>query len=147
MSPIAIPQQNDAHTIDIASLKQSLTGVEKLTLPPDNTLKRYQKAGIDLSNGYPYFPPKPEFVQEVQKIRTDLREYVDPGTRADPEKKALFEAAEKVTNLTTNIGVSSSLNLGTGAHGRIRPKSSVFSSKTSRINRRMNWLCLWRRGA
>ncbi|WVR03028.1 hypothetical protein IAU60_000017 [Kwoniella sp. DSM 27419] len=73
-------------------------------LPPDNTLRRYQKAGIDLSNGYPYFPPKPEFVQEVTKIREDLREYVDPGTRADPEKKALFGAAKEVKDLTTWIG-------------------------------------------
>jgi hypothetical protein len=59
-----------------------------------------------ISKGYPYFPPKPDFVQDVEKIRTDLRQYVDPGTRADPEKKALFGAAKSVTNLTTHIGVS-----------------------------------------
>lgn len=79
---------------------------DTLHLPPDNTLRRYQKAGIDLSNGYPYFPPKPDFVQDVPKIRTDLREYVDPGTRADKEKKALFGAAKEVKDLTRHIGVS-----------------------------------------
>lgn len=29
---------------------------------------------------------------------------MDPGSRADKEKKALFSAATKVTDLTTNIG-------------------------------------------
>ena len=84
---------------------------DALVLPPDNTLRRYLKAGIDLSGGYPYFPPKPEFVQDVAKIRTDLREYVDPGTRADKDKKALFGAAKEVRNLTTHIGVSDWLQL------------------------------------
>jgi hypothetical protein len=106
MAPIAI--HDDQPVFDLSSLKAKLqtSGTKSpITLPPDNTLRRYQKAGIDLSSGYPYFPPKPEFVQDVNNIRTDLREYVDPGTRADPEKKALFGAAEKVVNLTTNLGV------------------------------------------
>jgi hypothetical protein len=33
-----------------------------------------------------------------------VRVYVDPGTRADPEKKALFGAATKVIHLTKHIG-------------------------------------------
>lgn len=137
MAPIAIgtetqnqdpPSRND----DIAGLKdrlQSLKVDKDITLPPDNTLRRYQKAGIDLSNGYPYFPPKPDYVQDVHKIRTDLREYVDPGTRADPEKKALFGAAKEVKNLTTHIGVSESVHLdGLAADHRLR--SSACSSRT-----------------
>jgi hypothetical protein len=118
MAPIAIgteTQDIQSRNDDIAALKERLQSlkVEKdITLPPDNTLRRYQKAGIDLSNGYPYFPPKPDFVQDVHKIRTDLREYVDPGTRADPEKKALFGAAKEVKNLTTHIGVSPSESYG-----------------------------------
>lgn len=114
MAPIATDSpQKDVSTDDVAQLKERLAKVDldkvkQLTLPPDNTLKRYLKAGIDLSDGYPYFPPKPDFVEDVTKIREQVRDkpYVDPGTRADPEKKALFGAAKKVTNLTTNIGVS-----------------------------------------
>lgn len=98
-------------TNDIAELKAKLQGIKlndaDIVLPPDNTLRRYQKAGIDLSQGYPYFPPKPDSVQDVFKVRVDARDnkpYVDPGSRADPEKKALFAAAQKVNNLTTHIG-------------------------------------------
>ncbi|RSH93610.1 hypothetical protein EHS25_006256 [Saitozyma podzolica] len=109
MAPIAVDNsQSASQEVDISSLKAALAQVDRskvdLTLPPENTLRRYQKAGIDLSNGYPYFPPKPDFVQDVEKIRTDLRTYVDPGTRADPEKKALFGAAKEVRNLGTHIG-------------------------------------------
>jgi hypothetical protein len=92
--------------------------------PPENTLRRYEKAGIDISRtidsallirsakltsefseGYPYLPNKPEFVQDVEKLQTNLRDYVDPGTRADPEKKALFGAAKEVRDLSIHIGV------------------------------------------
>jgi len=76
----------------------------EVLLPPPNTQARYKKAGIDITQGYPYFPPKPEFVQDVEKIRTDLREYVDPATRADPQKKALFSAAKEVRDLTVHVG-------------------------------------------
>jgi hypothetical protein len=57
------------------------------------------------SEGYPYFPNKPEFVQDVEKLQTNLRDYVDPATRADPEKKALFGAAKEVRNLSIHVGV------------------------------------------
>ncbi len=114
MAPIATDAVADSATtrneVDITALKKQLAQVKldnaRLILPPDNTLKRYLKAGIDLSNGYPYFPPKPEFVEEVFTIRTDLRKYVDPATRADPAKHALLGAATKVVNITTHIGVS-----------------------------------------
>lgn len=112
MAPVAV---NTPSSDDVAALKERLAKVDvnkvDLTLPPENTLKRYLKAGIDLSEGYPYFPPKPDYVEDVLKLREDARgrEYVDPATRADPEKKALFSAAKKVTNLTTNIGVGGKL--------------------------------------
>ncbi|KAL8292255.1 hypothetical protein RQP46_001721 [Phenoliferia psychrophenolica] len=75
-------------------------------LPPPSTQARYAKAGIDISKGYPSYPVPPKFVSEVSKIRTDLRKtpYVDPATRADPEKRALFGAAKEVRDLTVHIG-------------------------------------------
>ena len=117
MAPIAIgtPARDQADgvqdiTTRIANLKAQLKENKGVpVVPPENTLKRYLKAGIDLSGGYPYYPPKPKFVQDVEAIRTNLREYVDPGTRADPEKKALFGAAKEVRNLTINIGVRRSM--------------------------------------
>jgi hypothetical protein len=54
----------------------------------------------------------------VAKIRTQLRDYVDPASRADPEKKALFGAASKVINLTVHIGVC------------LDPPSFIFSRGT-----------------
>ncbi|KAK7541526.1 hypothetical protein IWX49DRAFT_607696 [Phyllosticta citricarpa] len=71
---------------------------------PEPARQRLEKAGIDLSNGYPYRPARPLFLDDVYKIRDYDREHIDPGSRADPEKKALFSAAEKVIDLTTHIG-------------------------------------------
>lgn len=71
---------------------------------PEASRKRLEKAGIDLSNGYPYRPAKPLYLDDVYKIRDYDREYVDPGSRADPEKKALFGAAKEVIHLTAHIG-------------------------------------------
>ncbi|OCF60226.1 hypothetical protein L486_02906 [Kwoniella mangroviensis CBS 10435] len=103
-SPAAAPPAKSSLE-DIAALKAALKEAKaEIVLPPDNTLRRYQKAGIDLSGGYPYFPPKPDYVQEVGKIRENLREYKDPGLRADKEKKALFGAAKEVRDLTKWIG-------------------------------------------
>jgi len=99
MAPVAVDTPAQAQVEEpVKSLKA------EVILPPPNTQLRYKKAGIDISQGYPYYPPKPEFVQDVEKIRTNLRDYVDPATRADPEKKALFSAAKSVTNLTVHIG-------------------------------------------
>jgi hypothetical protein len=64
---------------------------------PEPAKQRLQKAGIDISQGYPYIPPKPEFIQDVYAIRAEDREYTDAGTRADPQKKALFSAAKAVS--------------------------------------------------
>ncbi|KAF2707102.1 TauD-domain-containing protein [Pleomassaria siparia CBS 279.74] len=71
---------------------------------PEPTRKRLEKAGIDLSNGYPYRPAKPIYLDDVHNIRNYDREFVDPGTRADPEKKALLSAAKEVKDLTAHIG-------------------------------------------
>lgn len=71
---------------------------------PEPTLARLKKAGIDLSNGYPYRPSRPLYLDDVYKIRNKERAYIDPGSRADKEKKALFSAATKITDLTTHIG-------------------------------------------
>jgi len=71
---------------------------------PEPARKRLEKAGIDLSNGYPYRPAKPLYLDDVYKIRDYDREHVDPGSRADPEKKALFGAAKEIIHLTAHIG-------------------------------------------
>ncbi|TYJ53787.1 hypothetical protein B9479_005547 [Cryptococcus floricola] len=121
MAPIAVDAPAQPATAgkpvtddDITALKARLQSTDlskekaELVLPPDNTLKRYLKAGIDLSNGYPYFPPKPDFVQDVFEADSKLEKagwvYEDPGLRADKEKKALFGAAKEVRDLTKWIG-------------------------------------------
>ncbi|KAF2206022.1 alpha-ketoglutarate-dependent taurine dioxygenase [Delitschia confertaspora ATCC 74209] len=71
---------------------------------PSPARKRLEKAGIDLSNGYPYRPAKPLYQDDVYKIRDYDRPYTDPGTRADPVKKALLSAAKEVKHLTAHIG-------------------------------------------
>ncbi|KKY23484.1 putative alpha-ketoglutarate-dependent taurine dioxygenase [Phaeomoniella chlamydospora] len=71
---------------------------------PEPTRLRLEKAGIDLSNGYPYHPAKPLYLQDVYNIRDYDRKHIDAGTRADPEKRALFSAAKEVNNLTSHIG-------------------------------------------
>jgi len=71
---------------------------------PDRTLTRLKKGGVDLSQGYPYRPSVPLYLQDVYKIRNEPREYQDAGARADKSKKALLSAATKVTDLTTHIG-------------------------------------------
>jgi hypothetical protein len=78
---------------------------KKDTLPlPPNSRARLEKAGIDLSAGYPYRPARPLFLDDVYNIRNDERAYTDAGTRADPEKKALLSAAKDVIHLTRHIG-------------------------------------------
>ncbi|KAK3313729.1 hypothetical protein B0H66DRAFT_359264 [Apodospora peruviana] len=78
---------------------------KKDSLPlPDPARERLTKAGIDLSDGYPYRPAKPLYIQDVYKIRSDDRFYEDAGARADKSKKNLLSAATKVTDLTSHIG-------------------------------------------
>lgn len=94
MAPIAI----DPQVVEVVQQKKDTLG-----LPP-GTKARLEKAGIDLSNGYPYRPAKPLYLQDVLKIRGEPWEHVDAGARADKSKSALFAAAESVTDLTKHIG-------------------------------------------
>ena len=89
-------------------IDQSITDVvqprkDSLGLPGP-AWDRLTKAGIDLSNGYPYRPSRPLYLQDVYKIRNEERFHEDAGQRADKAKKSLFSAATKVTDLTTHIG-------------------------------------------
>ncbi|KAH6896632.1 hypothetical protein B0T10DRAFT_535551 [Thelonectria olida] len=71
---------------------------------PGPARERLEQAGVDLSDGYPYRPSRPLYLQDVYKIREQPRDYVDAGARADKSKKNLFAAATKVTDLTAYIG-------------------------------------------
>ncbi|KAK6198824.1 taurine catabolism dioxygenase [Scheffersomyces amazonensis] len=78
-----------------------------LQLLPEPARKRFEKAGIDLSKGYPVIPVRddiPKFVDEAYEIRNKDYPYIERGKNADPEKKALFGAAKEVKNLTKHIG-------------------------------------------
>ncbi|KAK3374844.1 hypothetical protein B0H63DRAFT_419113 [Podospora didyma] len=94
MAPSAI----DESIVDVVEQKKD-------TLPlPDAARARLTKAGIDLSNGYPYRPNKPLYLQDAYNVRNKERAYEDAGARADKSKKNLFAAATKVTDLTAHIG-------------------------------------------
>ncbi|ROW08665.1 hypothetical protein VPNG_06449 [Cytospora leucostoma] len=84
--------------VDVAEPRKDNLGL------PEPALNRLKKAGVDLSNGYPYRPSRPLYLDDVLKIRSVERPHHDPGARADKEKKALFSAATKVTDLTAHIG-------------------------------------------
>ncbi|KAF2718147.1 alpha-ketoglutarate-dependent taurine dioxygenase [Polychaeton citri CBS 116435] len=71
---------------------------------PGPARARLEKAGVDLSDGYPYRPARPLYLQDVYAIRDYDRDYVDAGSRADPAKEALFSAAKEVKHLTNHIG-------------------------------------------
>ncbi|KAL0934062.1 Alpha-ketoglutarate-dependent sulfonate dioxygenase 5 [Colletotrichum truncatum] len=71
---------------------------------PELSRKRLQAAGIDLTQAYPEHPKKVLYLQDVYKLRGEDREYVDPASRADPEKRALFSAAKEVKDVTVHIG-------------------------------------------
>jgi alpha-ketoglutarate-dependent taurine dioxygenase len=98
MAPIAIPIHESIQERDTIQPKKDTLGL------PAASRKRLEKAGIDLSNGYPYRPAKPLYLDDVYKIRDYDREFTDPGSRADPEKKALFGAAKEIIHLTAHIG-------------------------------------------
>ena len=94
MAPTAI----DPIIVDVIQPKK-----DTLHLPFESR-KRLENAGIDLSQGYPYRPAKPLYLQDVENIRSGYREHHDPGARADPTKSSLFSAADKVIDLTAHIG-------------------------------------------
>lgn len=94
MAPSAI----DSTITDTVAPRKDTLGL------PDTARVRLEKAGVDLSNGYPYRPLKPLYLQDVQKIRDQPRDHTEAGARADKSKKSLFEAADKVIDLTAHIG-------------------------------------------
>ncbi|KAI5370866.1 putative TauD/TfdA-like domain, taurine dioxygenase TauD-like superfamily [Septoria linicola] len=97
MAPIAI----DSTIADVVQPKKDSLGL------PGPTRERLEKAGIDLSQGYPYRPARPLYLQDAFEIRNQPWKHDDAGARAktvDPSKKSLLSAATKVSDLTTHIG-------------------------------------------
>lgn len=95
MAPIAI----DAEIKDVIQPRKDTLGL------PKETRARLERANVDLSQGYPYRPAAPLYLQDAIKIRGEPWEHVDAGARAaDKSKKSLFDAAEKVVDLTRHIG-------------------------------------------
>lgn len=93
-----VPAPIDPSITDVAEQKK-----DTLNLPAP-ARARLEKAGIDLSQGYPYRPLRPLYLQDAYKIRNVERVHEDAGARADKSKKHLLSAATKVTDLTTHIG-------------------------------------------
>ncbi|KAI5924145.1 taurine dioxygenase [Camillea tinctor] len=92
------PAPIDERITDVAEPRKDTLGL------PEPTVLRLKKAGIDLSNGYPYRPSRPLYLQDVYEIRNKEWVHNDAGARADKSKSALLSAATKVTDLTTYIG-------------------------------------------
>ncbi|KAL4810682.1 hypothetical protein BDV18DRAFT_155294 [Aspergillus unguis] len=92
------PAPIDPRIVDVAEPRKDTLGL------PKAARERLEKANVDLSNGYPYRPSRPLYLDDVYRVRDYEREHVDPGTRADPEKKALLSAAKEVIHLTRYIG-------------------------------------------
>ncbi|KAJ5811313.1 hypothetical protein N7474_007614 [Penicillium riverlandense] len=93
-----VPVPIDPRIVDVAEPRK-----DSLALPAP-ARERLEKAGVDLSQGYPYRPSRPLYRDDVYNVRDYDRPHVDPGTRADPEKKALLSAATEVNHLTRHIG-------------------------------------------
>ncbi|KAI8625211.1 alpha-ketoglutarate-dependent sulfonate dioxygenase [Xylariaceae sp. FL1651] len=92
------PGPIDERIVDVAEPRKDTLGL------PEPALLRLKKGGVDLSNGYPYRPSRPLYLQDVVQIRNEEWVHNDAGARADKSKSALFSAATKVTDLTTHIG-------------------------------------------
>ncbi|GAW00414.1 alpha-ketoglutarate-dependent taurine dioxygenase [Lentinula edodes] len=88
----------DDSIVDVAEPRKDTIGL------PEPALARLTKAGVDLSNGYPYRPSRPLYLDDVYRIRSKEWKHDDAGARADKSKSALLSAATKVTDLTTHIG-------------------------------------------
>ncbi|TVY45230.1 putative alpha-ketoglutarate-dependent sulfonate dioxygenase [Lachnellula subtilissima] len=100
MAPSAI----DPPAAILPSIKDTKQPVTYQLPIPEPTRRRLEAANVDLTNGYPYTPLQPLYVQDVEQIRNEPRDFIDAGTRADPEKKALFNAAKQIVHLTNHIG-------------------------------------------
>ncbi|KAL1303595.1 hypothetical protein AAFC00_006960 [Neodothiora populina] len=94
MAPSAI----DPEIKDVIQPKKDTLGL------PKAARARLEKANVDLSEGYPYRPARPVYLQDAFNVRNKPWEHVDAGARADKSKKALLSAATKVTDLTAHIG-------------------------------------------
>jgi hypothetical protein len=92
------PAPIDSSIVDVAEPRK-----DTLALPPASR-ERLENAGIELSKGYPYRPSRPLYTDDVYNVHNYDRPHVDPGTRADPEKKALLSAPREVIHLTEHIG-------------------------------------------
>ncbi|KAK7743996.1 hypothetical protein SLS62_010357 [Diatrype stigma] len=92
------PAPIDERIKDYAEQKKDTLGL------PEPALARLKKAGVDLSEGYPYRPSRPLYLQDVYQIRGEEWKHEDAGARADKSKSALLSAATKVTDLTAHIG-------------------------------------------
>jgi hypothetical protein len=92
------PASIDPRIIDVAAPRKDTLGL------PESARERLEKAGINLSEGYPYRPSRPLYLDDVYNVRDYDRLHIDPGSRADPEKKALLSAATEVIPLTRHIG-------------------------------------------
>lgn len=95
---IMAPAPIDPRIVDVAPPRKDTLGL------PSSARERLESAKIDLSDGYPYRRSRPLYLDDVYSVRDYDREHVDPGTRADPEKKALLSAAKEVIHLTRHIG-------------------------------------------
>ncbi|KAH7409028.1 putative alpha-ketoglutarate-dependent sulfonate dioxygenase [Cadophora sp. MPI-SDFR-AT-0126] len=99
------PSATEVEVRPIASHIKDFVVQKKDTLPlPAAARARLEKAGIDLSNGYPERPGKPLYLDDATSIRNVEREHIDAGARADKSKSALFSAAKEVIHLNAHIG-------------------------------------------
>ncbi|KAH8703555.1 alpha-ketoglutarate-dependent taurine dioxygenase [Talaromyces proteolyticus] len=73
-----------------------------IPLLPEISRQRMEKAGIDLSNGYPQKPDR--HIQQAPSGRDHSQPYIDAGSRADKEKSNLLSAAKEVIHLSKHIG-------------------------------------------
>lgn len=102
MAPSAI---SDPVAVPIHAGIKDVKIQKKDTLPlPEAARVRLEKAGIDLSNGYPERFAAPLYLDDATAIRSTPREHIDAGARADKSKSALLSAAKEVKHLTAHIG-------------------------------------------
>lgn len=97
MAPIAIEPQ----IVDVVQPKKDTLGL------PAAARARLEKAGVDLSNGYPYRPARPLYLQDAFAVRNEPWIHNDAGARAaktDKSKSSLLSAATNVRHLTGHIG-------------------------------------------
>ncbi|KAJ0160531.1 putative alpha-ketoglutarate-dependent sulfonate dioxygenase [Colletotrichum tanaceti] len=93
-----VPAPIDPSITDVAEPRKDTLGL------PEATKARLVKAGVDLSDGYPYRPARPLYLDDAYRIRDKERGHVDAGSRADRSKRNLLGAATRVTDLTAHIG-------------------------------------------